>query len=170
MTVSPLLSVTVNTWFSSPCLGIFFYKNQRCRMIKRASKFSSPCLGIFFYKHCAYTIDNGLVRFSSPCLGIFFYNHLLWETLREALPVFVPMFGDLFLLSNCFCMLAISAEGFSSPCLGIFFYMRYPIKGCQNSHLFSSPCLGIFFYAKIEKRDGKLFLIVFVPMFGDLFL
>ena len=36
--------------------------------------FSSPCLGIFFYKDgVAYYKTEMVVEFSSPCLGIFFY-------------------------------------------------------------------------------------------------
>ena len=35
-------------WFSSPCLGIFFYTLLQRLFLCRWTEFSSPCLGIFF--------------------------------------------------------------------------------------------------------------------------
>ena len=59
--------------------------------------------------------------FSSPCLGIFFYTALYQTAEATRINVFVPMFGDLFLLQlqKAWKMLCVM---FSSPCLGIFFY------------------------------------------------
>ena len=108
--------------------------------------------------------------------------------------VFVPMFGDLFLMQQTkgkrsgesgfrphvwgsFFMNTIEAHflkypnSFSSPCLGIFFYQKsslFVVIG--SSILFSSPCLGIFFYARLKVTWNGHVARVFVPMFGDLFL
>ena len=110
------------TVFSSPCLGIFFYTTfplvygqyslcfrphvwgsffiymSRMHLYDILEMFSSPCLGIFFYLDGAKQFPTASGNmFSSPCLGIFFYEIDALNAKLDAF-VFVPMFGDLFLL------------------------------------------------------------------------
>ena len=151
--------------------GSFFMTVKVGIIVDTKFPFSSPCLGIFFYATCGKTYSFEYYReFSSPCLGIFFYE-VCKKVMEDKLnSVFVPMFGDLFLMEKLrhetqehFC--------FRPHVWGSFFNILWLLKNrdswgsfrphvwgsffnqCGNVTLkfdgipFSSPCLGIFFYA-----------------------
>ena len=94
---------------------------------------------------------------------------MLLETPMKRTSRFRPhVWGSFFMFGDAFCIFFCHAC-FRPHVWGSFF-MKVGFMGNIERSMFSSPCLGIFFYAVDERFPTKAGNVVFVPMFGDLFL